>query len=114
MANAATAFVDSLFSMKPKAKAAADTAAPKAAAAQAPASGKQRVLTGLERASRGALAPVVLTGLEPVGLAPATRRFRVSDRLLQFSHVDLDRVVHDRGPPLGRCHPANGTASAAE
>jgi flagellar motor switch protein FliG len=48
MANAATAFVDSLFSLKSKAKPAADGIAPKAPPA-API--KQKALTGLERAS---------------------------------------------------------------
>lgn len=48
MANAATAFVDSLFSLKSKAKPAADAAAPKA---QPAAPSKQKALTGLERAS---------------------------------------------------------------
>jgi flagellar motor switch protein FliG len=48
MANAATAFVDSLFSLKPKAKGAADGPAAKAAPV---APGKQKALTGLERAS---------------------------------------------------------------
>src|SRR5690349_15168392 len=48
MANAATAFVDSLFSLKSKAKPATDAAAPKA---QAAAPAKQKALTGLERAS---------------------------------------------------------------